>query len=177
MSRRVEMDSTSQVTAQIQGRVGGGISGLVSFVTWAPITLPQELATGPGPAKCQTDQVLAVIVCCWVSAPVHSSKCWDPSDFFEWSLNLACSLQSGRTQTCLAASGLYCTHTSVTLCRSFGMQTASVTAEPYIGAACFCCGAGAVWDAGPKGFAKSRRATDWKEQQLELTAYTMKFLF
>lgn len=35
---------------------------------------------GIGPAKCQIDQVLAGIVCCWVSAPVHSSKRWDLRD-------------------------------------------------------------------------------------------------
>lgn len=56
------------------------LNGLLSSVAWGPIKIPQELVTGIGPAKCQIDQVLAGLVCCWVSAPVHSSKCWDPSD-------------------------------------------------------------------------------------------------
>lgn len=46
----------------------------------------RNLSLAWAPAKCQIDQVLAGIVCCRVSAPVHSSKCWDPSDSFKGSL-------------------------------------------------------------------------------------------
>lgn len=69
------------------------LSGLLSFVAWGSITISQEHVIGIGPAKCQIDQVLAGIVCCRVSAPVHSSKCWDPSDSWSevWTWPAVCS--------------------------------------------------------------------------------------
>lgn len=68
------------------------------FCCTRPNHIPQELATGFSPATCQIDQVLAGIVCCWVSAPVHSTKCWDPSKSWSvvWTWPAICSSDRPR---------------------------------------------------------------------------------
>lgn len=74
VNEQEETDLLGQDTARPEAGKNSSV-GFLSFVARGPITIPQELAIGLSPAKCQIDQVLAGIVCCRVSAPVHSSKC------------------------------------------------------------------------------------------------------
>lgn len=143
------------------------LSGILSFVAWGPITFPQEPVIGP--AKCQIDQVLlAGIVCCRVSAPVHSSKCCDPSDSWSevWTWPAVCGSGVPRLAWLRAA---YIVHTLLSL------SAVPLECKPLVSHQCdrlgphfFCCRAGVVWVSALKYFAKLQRANYSKEQLLGL---------